>query len=544
MTVGTESTARPAEPADREPVLSIRDMSKSFGGTKALDGVTFDVRPGEVHGLVGENGSGKSTLIKVLSGFHVPEPGSAIEVSGREISLPLSAAQLQEMGLRFVHQDLGLAPTLTVAENLFVDELSTDPSWLLRSSVQRRRARDRLAPFGRPLDPSAKVGALSAADQAHVAIVRAIAQLRQHRSVASSCPGILVLDEVTAFLPSAGRAQLFELIREVVAQGDSVLFVSHYLDEVLDISSRISILRDGRLVSTVDTTAVDSDGLVELIVGRPISGGLASSQSGSVGDDGVGRAVAVVSGLTGRLIKELDFVVHDGEVLGVTGLLGSGFEELAALLFGAEPASSGRLQLRDNELDLAGLNPQRATAAGIAFVPEDRHGAGGAGSLSVEENLTLRILPGYEKRGTLSRRRLNRAAAALLEDYDVRPRDPKVPMSTLSGGNQQKVILAKWLAMEPSLLLLHEPTHGVDVGARDQIMRRIRAAAKDGMAVVCASSDPEQLSELCDRVLVLARGRVVAELAGQGLDKNTIVERSYQTGAATRSIDASGVTSS
>ncbi len=545
MTIGTEPAFRSAEPADREPLLSIRSLSKSFGGTKALDGVTFDVRPGEVHGLVGENGSGKSTLIKVLSGFHVPEPGSAIEVSGREVSLPLSAAQLQEMGLRFVHQDLGLAPTLTVAENLFVDELSTDPSWLLRASVQRRRARERLSPFGRPLDPSAKVGSLSAADQAHVAIVRAVSQLRQHQSLASSFPGILVLDEVTAFLPSAGRAQLFELIREVVAQGDSVLFVSHYLDEVLEITSRVSVLRDGRLVSTLKTSEIDSDGLVELIIGRSLGGGLpGSQQKPGRDDDGVERAATVVSGLSGRLVQDIDFVVHEGEVLGVTGLLGSGFEELPALLFGAESASSGRLQLGDRQFDLTDHDPQRATAAGIAFVPEDRHSAGGAGSLTVEENLTLRILPGYEKRGAVSRRRLTRAASALLEDYDVRPRDPKAPMSTLSGGNQQKVIMAKWLAMEPSLLLLHEPTHGVDVGSRDQILRRIRAAASDGMAVVCASSDPEQLSELCDRVLVLARGRVVAELAGQELDKNTIVERSYQTSTTPRSADALGVSSS
>lgn len=520
--------------ADRQPVLSIRNLSKVFGGTRALDAVSLDIGAGEVHGLVGENGSGKSTLIKVLSGFHVPEPSSEIEVGGEPVPLPMSAAILQRLGLRFVHQDLTLAPTLTVAENLFVDELSTNPSWLLRDSRLRQRAAAQLVPYGRELDPAAKVGTLPAADQAHLAIVRAVSGLRRHHSAHQRQPGVLVLDEVTAFLPAAGRAQLFELIREIVAQGDSVLFVSHYLDEVLEITSRITVLRDGKLVSTVATGDVDSDGLVELIIGRRIGAELAGSRAGTVE---AGTPVAAVSGLTGRAVTDLSFSIRAGEVLGVAGLIGSGFDEIPALLFGAEPATAGRLRLGERECDLATMTPPIAVENGIAFVPEDRHAAGGVGALTVEENLTMQVISGYQRQGLLRRRQLHRDSVALLDEYDVRPRDPRTKMANLSGGNQQKVIMAKWLTMQPSLLLLHEPTHGVDVGSREQILVRVRQAAGEGMAVLCASSDTEQLSELCDRVLVLARGQVVAELSGAALTKEAIVHASYLTAPARPSAD-------
>ncbi|TWP34058.1 sugar ABC transporter ATP-binding protein [Leekyejoonella antrihumi] len=519
-------SAASAEALGQEPVLSVRNVSKEFGATRALDGVSFDLAAGEVHGLVGENGSGKSTLIKTLSGLHLPEPGSVIEVAGEQVPLPISAASLQRLGLRFVHQDLMLAPTLTVAENLFVNELSTEPSWLLRDSQLRRRAEAMLAPYGRELDPAAKVGTLAAADQAHLAIVRAVSGLRRHHALARAAPGVLVLDEVTAFLPSAGRAQLFELIHEIAAQGDSVVFVSHYLDEVLEITSRITVLRDGKLVSTVDTADVAGDDLVEMIIGRRIGTDLTDTHT----DDVDGRPpVVTVSDLSGPVVRGLGFSIREGEVLGVAGLIGSGFEEIPALLFGAQQATTGRLQLGEQEFEMTSMTPSAATGRGIAFVPEDRAGAGAAGALTVEENLSLQVISRYQRRGLLHRSRLHHDAAALLDDYDIRPRDPGTKMANLSGGNQQKVIMAKWLATNPSLLLLHEPTHGVDVGSREQILLRIRKAAHDGMAVLCASSDTEQLSELCDRVLVLARGRVVAELPGHSLTKEAIAGAGYLT---------------
>lgn len=523
-------------PAQSPAALSIRHLTKTFGGTRALDDVSLDVAPGTVHGLVGENGSGKSTLIKTLSGYHVPESGSEIAVRGENVTLPISAADLKRLGLRFVHQDLTLAPTLTVAENLFVDELTTSPNWMLRSSVLRRRAREQFAHYGRAIDPAARVGSLSAADQAHVAIVRALSRLHDEDSPRRWRPGVLVLDEVTAFLSSSGRAQLFQLIRDIAGHGDSVLFVSHYLDEVLEITSTVTVLRDGKLVTTMPTSETDSDGLVELIIGRNLSsvadrGTSEGSGRGAIGTSGAKEAERgfEVTGLTGAVIQDLDFVIRPGEVLGVSGLMGSGFAELPALLFGAIPAVAGRARFGPREFELSELTPNKATSAGIAFVPEDRHRAGSVGGLTVEENMTLQVIDAYQH-GALRRRRLRRDVRALLEEYDVRPRDPGALMARLSGGNQQKVLMAKWLITKPSVLLLHEPTHGVDVGSREQILRRVRdVAIERGMPVLCASSDPEQLSDFCDRVLVLARGRVVAELADNALTQDAIVESSYLT---------------
>ncbi len=325
------------------------------------------------------------------------------------------------------------------------------------------------------------------------------------------------------------------MIRDVVSAGDSVLFVSHYIDEVLDVASQVSVLRDGRLVATVPTASVDSEGLVKLIIGRSLGGELTGLREATP----VGRETARVSGLSGQLVDGVDFAVHDGEVLGVFGLLGSGFEEVPNLLFGAAARADGELRLGETTVDLATLSPRQATESGIALVPENRQTEGGAQALTVSENLMHhRILRHHEKWSKLNRRAILRQTRSILDDYDIRPRDPKVKLSQLSGGNQQKVILAKWLSTEPSLLLLHEPTHGVDVGSREQILLRIRSAASSGMAVVCASSDPEQLSELCDRVLIFVRGKVVAELTGSDLDKDTIVESSYGTVSAAAALDA------
>ena len=509
------------------PTLTLCSVSKVFGTTKVLDGVKLEIAPGEVHGLVGENGSGKSTLIKILSGFHMPEPGASIAIAGQEVSLPLHAAALRSLGVRFVHQDLGLAPTLTVAENLFVDELAAGGLRTISRSADHRRAREVLAPFGRILDPAAKTGSLTPADQAHLALVRAVSQMRQHRARAGGQPGLLVLDEVTAFLPGEDREQLFALIREIVAAGDSVLFVSHYLDEVLEVTSRVTILRDGRVVHEAATEGLDSDLLVELIIGRALTGQLGNDRVAHSED-----SAAAVVGLRGPMVHGVDFAVHPGEVLGLTGLLGSGFEQVPSLLFGATTASAGTLQLGQDTIELSALTPADAVRRGLALVPADRRSAGAAMALTVAENLTLQVLGGYTRMRTLQRRRLARDTRSLLVEYDVRPPEPAAKLSTLSGGNQQKVVLAKWLSAKPSLLLLDEPTVGIDVGSREDILLRIRAVARGGVPVICATSDPDQLSELCDRVLVFGRGRITAELSGDRLNKDAIVEQCYTAVAA------------
>ncbi|MGH9067069.1 MAG: sugar ABC transporter ATP-binding protein [Acidimicrobiales bacterium] len=512
---------------DAVAAVRIRNLSMSFGGTRALDAVDLDIRPGEVHGLVGQNGSGKSTLIKVLSGYNLPEPGTVITVAGEDMPLPLRSADTQRLGLRFVHQDLGLVPQLSVVENLFVDELARRDRWFIRWPAERDRARRVFETFGRAIDPSARVGDLSAADQAHLAIVRAVDQLRRRHAGQDPVPGLLVLDEATAFLSGQGKRQLFGLVREVVARGDAVLFVSHYLDEVLEIADQVTVLRDGRVVSTLPGAELDAGKLVELIIGRDLAGGTGPARALAASE-----TLVEVSGLTSKVIDEVSFGVHDGEVLGLTGLLGSGFEEVPNLVFGSTTARSGTLRIGDETFDLAGITPHSAAVAGIAFVPRDRGREGGAGSLTVAENLTLQVLDRYLTRARMLRKRqMLRDARQLLEEFDVRPPDPHAKLSELSGGNQQKVVMAKWLFAEPRLLLLHEPTQGVDVGSRAEILDRIRRAARAGMAVVCASADPEQLSDLCDRVLVFGRGRIRSELGGQDIDKDRIVEHCYTAAA-------------
>ncbi|MGH9104359.1 MAG: sugar ABC transporter ATP-binding protein [Acidimicrobiales bacterium] len=518
----------PAEPGQGTPVpvLAVRDVSVSFGGTRALDHVNLEVLPGEIHGLVGQNGSGKSTLIKVLSGYHTPEPGASVHLAGEDVTLPLSPEHVQRYGMRFVHQDLGLSPQISVLENLTVHELATRRVGFINWRRERDQARAVFEPFGRPIDVTAAVRDLSPPDQAHVAIVRAVDRLRRRRASSGWSPGVLVLDEVTAFLSRDGREQLWQLARDIVGYGDSVLFVSHYLDEVLGFTDRVTVLRDGRLVATVPSSQLDNDKLIELIIGRSLAPGKAvapeEQMAAPVGGD------VEVADLAGALVRGVGFTARTGEVLGLTGLLGSGFEEVNGLLFGALPASSGRLLLGGRPLDVPAMTPGRAIEAGIAYVPEDRGRDGGVAALTVAENVTLQILERYQSGPRALRRiRMMRDVRAVLEDFDVRPRRPGAKLADLSGGNQQKVIMAKWLMARPRLLLMHEPTHGIDVGARAQILERVREEAAKGIVVLWASSDPKELADGCDRVLVFGRGRVTAELTGEDVNKDAITEHCY-----------------
>jgi ribose transport system ATP-binding protein len=512
------------------PRLELRHLSKSFGGTHALRNVALTVLPGEVHGLLGQNGSGKSTLIKILSGFYEPDEGE-LWVDGEQIRLPLAAGQFRELGMSFVHQDLGLVDSLSVLENLRVGELaSSRPRWRIRWRAEKRRARETFARYGVRIDPTRAVRELRPVERGLLAIVRAIEESR----VARAGYGLLVLDEPTVFLPREGIERLFALIREAAARGTAVLFVSHDLDEVREITDRVTVLRDGRVVGTVETGAASETEFVEMIVGRRLAA------LGDVEHRDLRATLPAISidGLVGKTVKDVSLSLHGGEIVGLTGLLGSGFEELPYLLFGAQRARGGRLVLEGQEIDLTRLTPTTATRAGIALIPADRKEDGSVASLSVVENLALPALDRYFNGVFLERRRLRREGRALMSSFDVRPAEPDLPYGALSGGNQQKVLLAKWFQMQPRLLLLDEPTQGVDVGARQQIYEAITAAAHLSRTVVlCASTDYEQLATLCDRVIVFGRGRVWRELAGSEVGKDRIIEQSYAAMAA----EAAGV---
>ena len=502
------------------PVVALVALSKTFGGARALKGVSLTVLPGEVHGLLGQNGSGKSTLIKILAGFHAPDPGAQLVVNGTPVKLPLQPGQFRDLGMSFVHQDLALIPSLTVTENLRVSELASTRRWHISWAREHRKAADLFARYGVQLSPRAQVSDISVIDRALLGIVRAVDDMRTSNGLGQGRRGLLVLDEPTAFLPKEGTDRLFQLVREIVASGASVLFVSHNLGEVREITDRITVLRDGEVVGTVATRDTTEAQMVQLIIGRHLDTLAPPTHRPSA------RPIAVsIKGVRGGSLRDVEVDIHEREVLGVTGLLGSGFEDLPTLLFGARQAAAGTMTLARQTYALATMTPAKAITLGIAFVPADRQSDGSIGTVTVTDNLTMQVLGRYFTALRLDRGRMVDDAQALIDAYDVRPPTPKMDYQGLSGGNQQKVLLAKWLQTKPSVLLLHEPTIGVDVGARQQIFGVIRDAAAAGTAVVCASADYEQLAAICDRVLIVARGRIVRELTGAEVTEERIAEQ-------------------
>ncbi len=476
--------------------LAVRHVSKSFGGARALDDAGLTLLRGEVHGLLGENGSGKSTLIRILAGYHAPDPGAELEVGGRAARLPLPPGRAHELGIAFVHQELGLIPSLSVLENLRLGELAARRDWRISWRRERASASEALARFGVELDPRQPVAGLRPVVHALLAIVRAAEELGGR--------GVLVLDEPTVFLPEPETRHLFALARELADAGASVLFVSHDLDEVLELTDRVTVLRDGRVAVSAATAELERDALAELMTGRPIAAAVNRRQP-------VERVAASVADLTGEAVHDLSFDVYEREVVGLTGLLGSGFEEVPYLLFGARPSRAGRLDLGDDRHDATTMTPDRALRAGIALLPADVQRDGRVGSLPVVDHVMLPVLDRYVTRLGLDRQRMLRDAAGLLARFGVRPCEPRLAFRALSGGNQQKTLLAKTLNAGPRLLLLDEPTRGVDVGARGQIFALIRQAAEQGACVICASTDREELAAICDRVLVFADGRIERE---------------------------------
>lgn len=506
------------------PALDIAGLSKRFGGAIALNDVSLHVARGEVHGLLGSNGSGKSTLIKVLAGFHDPEPGAEIRLYGQKLALPLAGAQARKMGLAFVHQHLGLIPSLSVTENLFLGKTATAQDWAINWRAAHRAATEIFERFDLALDPKAQVGSLSAVQQALLAIVRAYEDLRHGVEDHADRPGVLVLDEPTPFLPRAGVEQLFRLVRACTETGASVIFVSHDVDEVREITDRATILRDGHLIDTVDTAQTSHDGFVERIIGRSLA-----AYAGHTKPPVATEARARVSDLTAPGLGPVSFDLAQGEILGLTGLIGSGFDRVPALLFGAQCDVQGQFTLDDHPLPMADLTPESAMQNGLAYLPADRLGQAGIGSLSVADNVAMPVYEKLRRAFGLTTKDIESHAGKLGAEAGVKPNIPALPLSALSGGNAQKALMAKWLQTDPKLLLLDEPTQGVDVGARQQIWDALDRTAEKGAGILIASTDYEQLAQICHRVLIFARGTVVAELSGQTLTKETIAEHCYRS---------------
>jgi ribose transport system ATP-binding protein len=429
--------------AQAPPVILARNFSKTFGRDRVLDGVTLDVRPGEIHGLLGQNGSGKSTLIKILSGFHHPDDGAQLFVRGEEVRLPLRPGQFHDLGLSFVHQDLGLITSLSVAENLLIGDIARSEKQTINWRSERRHAREVFARYGVRLDPRASVASLSGTDRALLAIVRAM-EAQRHAQVEEQAATLLVLDEPTAFLPRAGVELLFRLVRGIADRGAGVLFVTHDLDEVLELTDRATVLYNGRVAGTPVTRKTSDDELVELIVGRRLEL-LDHHETHQLNASAVSVAVRDVAG---GALSPTSFDVHEGEIVGLAGLLGSGFEELPYLIFGAAHGS-GTVRIDDRELKIAKMDPARAIKMGMALIPGDRAAQGSIAGLTVADNMTMSTLPSHVRHMWLDRSGIVRHTRELGNRFDVRPNQPRMNYGSLSGGNQQKVLLAKWFETKP-----------------------------------------------------------------------------------------------
>jgi ribose transport system ATP-binding protein len=498
----------PAAASLAGPVLRVRGLTKRFDGIAVVDDVSFEVHAGEVVGLVGQNGSGKSTTLKLLARFHNPDEGS-FEVGATD-------AADGEVTVGFVHQDLGLVPSLTVTENLalgrgYPRRLGPVIDW----PRAHREARDLLAAYGIRARPDTVVEQLSLADRTLLAIGRALL------GVGAAKQPLLVLDEATSSLSDREVDRFLDAIVRIARDGGSVIFVSHRLDEVLRVADRVLVMRDGRLVADEARAELTRDGLVARMLGRQFAR-IVSGHAPASRDAAGGPARLHVEDLSGRRLVDFTVRVAPGEIVGVTGLLGSGKSELARILAGAQVPAAGRISIDGAAVTLR--TPRDAIRAGIGYVPPDRRTQGGVHGMTATENLTLPDTRSFLR--PFTRLLDDRAERAATLDWmtraGVRPRAPRQQFETFSGGNQQKLVYGRWIRLAPRILVLDEPTRGVDVSAVADLYDIIRGQASEGAAVVLMSSEWEELPEICHRVIVLDRGRTVAELAGPELTVDNI----------------------
>jgi ribose transport system ATP-binding protein len=512
--------------------LDARGFAKSFGRERALSGVDIAIAGGEVVALLGENGSGKSTFVKILSGYHAPEPGAELRLGGNLIPLPVPLAGYREFGLSFVFQDLGLAHDLSVVENLYVAHRVSGAgrrqgrriSW----RAERRQARAAFERYSVVIDPGASVASLSATSQALLAIVRAAEELREFRA-GGHTGGVLVLDEPTVFLPEHEKIFLFDLVRRVAADGTAVLFVSHDMSAVREIAHRAVVLRDGAKVGDVLMSSTTDAQLVELVSGHR-EHQTAPPLPATIDEPPAAGIALAVAGLSGGTLRDVELSVEAGEILGVAGLLGSGSEDLLYALFGSLPGARGTLRCSEWSGDIAKLSPRLAQRLRIALVPADRKRHGLAPGLSVEKNMLSLVLDDYFKHGALRHRQIRSVASERSRTYGIRPQNPALEISALSGGNQQKVLLARWFELLPRVLLLHEPTQGVDVTTRGEIYEIMHGLCAQGVAIIWVSTDFDELATVADRIAVCDGGRIVSYV-GSPFTRDRIISEVYAAAA-------------
>lgn len=493
------------------PLLDMRGICKAFPGVRALDGVDFELLPGEVHALMGENGAGKTTLIKILAGAYTPDAG-VIRLNGTVIA-PKSPLHAMSLGIGAIHQELDLLPYLSAAENIFIGR---QPRRLGRIDWKHinRRAAELLGMLGVDIDVTAPLGSYPASVRQMVSIARA----------ADLDCRILIMDEPTSSLDQKESAELFEVVRKLKARGVGIVFITHFLDQLFEISDRVSVLRNGKKVGTFETQGLTRLEMVSHMLGRPIDDVEALLAARPRPAPETAREPYLEARHIGRGsdLRPCDIEIRKGEVLGLAGLLGSGRTELARLLFGIDKPTSGHIRVAGK--DVGRLTPRKAVRLGLGFSPEERRSEGIIPDLSVLENILLAIQTRLARVGVVSRRRQEEAAAEYVSRLGIAAASLDQPAGTLSGGNQQKVVLARWLAARPRVLMLDEPTRGIDVGAKAEIEALIKSLADEGMGVLFISSALEEVVRLSDRVAVMRDRAKAAELSGGEITEQSIMQ--------------------
>jgi ABC-type sugar transport system ATPase subunit len=486
-------------------MLTLNAISKSFPGVRALSGVNLEVGPGEIHGLVGENGAGKSTLIKIIAGAYAPDEG---EMRFADALVRWSSPREAKLhGIHVVYQEFALFPQLSVAENIFVGQERRNRFGMVDYGRTRREARQLLQKLGVSLDVGASVSSLSVADQQMVEIARAMVLNVK----------LLVLDEPTAVIAGREVAVLFDLLRRLRESGVSVLFISHRLEEVFTICDRVTVLKDGRLVGTHDIAYVTRERLISMMVGRDL-GDLFPPRPAT---GPAGELVLRTEALAGNRVRDISIELRAGEIVALAGMVGAGRSELALALFGAAPLQSGTIHVKGRRF--TSMTPARAIELGMGLVTEDRKSQGLAMLLDIAANITGPALSEVARRGLIDRRLESTIATREIERYRIACRGPATKVATMSGGNQQKVTVARWARICRSVLILDEPTRGIDVGAKAEIYRIMRDLAASGVAILMISSELTEVIGMADRVIVMHEGRMTGELAGVEVTEQNIM---------------------
>jgi ribose transport system ATP-binding protein len=487
-----------------ETILEMRGISKRFGATHALSNVDLTVRSHEIHALVGENGAGKSTLMKVLSGVYQPDAGT-IKVAGQPIVIH-RPADARAAGINLIYQELSVATNLSVAENIFMGSEPRNRWGMADTAEMNRRADEVLASLNAPFAATTRASSLSIAQQQQVEIARALI----HRG------RILIMDEPTAALSERETDALFRIVRKLRDDGIAVIYISHRMAEVHELADAVTVLRDGAYVGELKRSELDTQRIVQMMVGRDL-GDFYQHKSGRA----AGRVMLEVQQLGGGKVQPASFEARAGEVLGLAGLVGAGRTELARLIFGADKRTSGRIFVDGKEARIE--RPEDAMRLGIGYLPEDRKGQGLFLQLSALSNTSMNTLRQHARLGVIEHRALRSLTVKAIDRLSIKVPGPDGIVGGLSGGNQQKVLLARWLEIRPRILILDEPTRGVDIGAKTEIYRIINELAQQGVAVIVISSELPEVIAVCDRVLVMREGRIMGECRGDGITQENIM---------------------